>query len=118
MDDSGRDVRHESQENGHATIGQAAVTAITREVTRQDLAVIEFLDRVDRLYRELLELRDRELAVKDRLIAELERRAQTAEEHELALRDYLRNLPEDRPSEADHVETVPQAQHRWWQFWR
>jgi hypothetical protein len=91
------------------------MTAIKTEITRQDLAVLEFLNRVDRLYRELLDLRDRELAAKDRLIVELERRAQTAEQHEQALRNYLSHLPDPQPSEPP---APPITEHPWWQFWR
>lgn len=126
MEEMGPEHRYGAGENGNGHIGPTAVTAIKTEVTRQDLAVIEFLNRVDRLYRELLELRDRELSAKDRLIEELERRAQVAEEHELALRNYLSHLPDDDPA-PQHDHPTPQAppdepisatQRLWWQFWR
>jgi hypothetical protein len=126
VEEVGPEHRYGASENGNGHAGPAAVTSIKTEVTRQELAVIEFLNRVDRLYRELLELRDRELSAKDRLIEELERRAQVAEEHEVALRNYLSHLPEDdlapqhgRPAPQRHPdEPVTESQRLWWQFWR
>lgn len=120
MEDSGSTYSYGPGENGHEQIGPAAMTAIKTEITRQDLAVLEFLNRVDRLYRELLDVRDRELAAKDRLIVELERRAQIAEEHEQALRSYLSQLPEPQQSQPQPSEPAapPIIEHSWWRFWR
>lgn len=117
MEDAGLGHHHNGRANGYAPVEPAAITAITTEVTRQDLAVIEFLNKVDRLYRELLELRDRELAAKDRLITELERRAQAAEEHESALRDYIRDLPDERFADSGS-DDAPTEERRWWHVWR
>lgn len=110
------------------------------EMIRQELAVIQFLDRLDHLYRDLLDARDRELSikeqiyrdllegrdreitVKDRLISELERRAYQAEEHETLLKDYISNLPpsteSEREGESPSDEASPNPVGPWWQFWR
>src|SRR5437763_8956694 len=83
-----------TSENPNGLNEDSPAPLVEMEMMRQELAVIQFLERLDHLYRDLLDSRDRELTVKDRiyqdllsgrdreievkdrLIAELERRAQ------------------------------------------
>jgi hypothetical protein len=83
-------------------------------LTRQDMLALQFFDRLDRLYRDQLDGRDRELHLKDRLITELERRAQQAEANEAALRHYIENLT---PSN-DYQPPEKNKSRRWWSPWR
>ena len=92
---------------------------VQHPVTRQDLAVIQFFNRVDRLFSEQLAGRDREIAAKDRLIAELERRAEQAEEHAGLLKEYIVNLPPSTEHTPVAEKPPPEETGRaWWKFWR
>lgn len=78
----------------------------------RDLMVIEVLDRMERLYRDQLSGRDRELSLKDRLLSEYERRAERAEQQISALQSYISNLPPDASTKGDTSDRA------WWRFWK
>jgi hypothetical protein len=129
-----------TSENPNGLSEDSSAPLVEIEMMRQELAVIQFLERLDHLYRDLLDSRDRELTVKDciyqdlltgrdreievkdRLITELERRAQQAEEHTKLLQEYIANLSAgstyQQPAEDTQDESPAQNGRQWWHLWR
>ncbi|MGI8826375.1 MAG: hypothetical protein ACR2JC_12140 [Chloroflexota bacterium] len=113
---------HTSSPTGGAEL-PGTLSALTADVAmaRQNAIVIEMVDRMERLYREQLGSRDRELVMKDRLLAEIERRAEKAEGHLSVLEDYIANLPpENGQRSGDPVVAGASGDqpHGRWRFWR
>jgi len=101
-----------------AAVSVAAPVPIEMEtaVSRQDLAVVQFFNRLDRLFGDQIDARDREIAAKDRLIAELERRAHHAEEHAGLLKEYIANLAPGTEYRGAEKSAAQKAGRRWWRF--
>jgi hypothetical protein len=89
---------------------------IETAVSRHDLAVVQFFNRLDRLFGDQIDARDREIAAKDRLISELERRAHQAEEHASLLKEYIANLAPGTDYRGAEQSAARKAGRRWWRF--
>ncbi|MGI8825107.1 MAG: hypothetical protein ACR2JC_05590 [Chloroflexota bacterium] len=106
------------------------MTRTRAETAPQEMTLIQVFERLDRYHREILDTRERELAVRDqlyrdlldgrdrelhakeRLIAELEQRAQRSESQAKALEEYIQNLP------SVNAESTSSAARSRWKFWR
>ena len=98
------------------SVAPSAPIELETAMTRHDLAVIQFFNRLDQLFGDQIDARNREIAAKDRLIAELERRALYAEEHANLLKDYIANLASGSEYTTAEKSTAHKASRRWWRF--
>ena len=107
-----------STQSAPLSVGPALPIDMETAMSRHDLAVIQFFNRLDRLFGDQIDARDREIVAKDRLISELERRAQIAEEHASLLKEYIASLSPgmDYKPGADRAMDE-KTTRRWWRFW-